>query len=175
MSKRERDDTVTADDEDSSVQEKRARESEEVAPASDAPAAAAETAANAAAAPAAPANAEEAAPCASASDVASSNAPSATPVAAGGYAYAAAPAFDPAPALPAPSADVTTVGVSDEELTQLLQARADAKQRRDFAAADSIRGTLEQRGIKINDARLPGMVGTWTAADGRRCAQQRRA
>ena len=72
-------------------------------------------------------------------------------------AVAAAPESFVAPT--PPGADSGAVG--DEELASLLKARSDAKARRDFATADSIRSDLEQRGIKLVDARTPGMVGTW--------------
>ncbi len=50
----------------------------------------------------------------------------------------------------------------------MLQERLEAKERRDYATADRIRTELESRGVKINDARTPGMMGMWTASDGRR-------
>jgi hypothetical protein len=60
--------------------------------------------------------------------------------------------------------------LTDELLAQLLRERAEAKTRRDFVASDQIRLRLEALGVKIMDARSPGMVGTWQALDGRRCA-----
>ncbi|KOO35425.1 hypothetical protein Ctob_015656, partial [Chrysochromulina tobinii] len=58
--------------------------------------------------------------------------------------------------------------LTNEQLAHLLQSRAEAKARRDFAAADAIWGQLDGYGIKIIDGRQPGMIGTWAAADGRR-------
>ena len=67
-----------------------------------------------------------------------------------------------APAAPEPA------DLSDEELVNLLKARAEAKSRRDFPTSDEIRVKLEGYGIKINDARQAGQMGTWSSADGRR-------
>ena len=61
--------------------------------------------------------------------------------------------------------------LSDDQLVGLLRERAEAKSQRDFANSDRIRMQLEQYGIKIIDARQTGMMGTWTAADGRRYAR----
>lgn len=72
-----------------------------------------------------------------------------------------AAAAESAPAAPQPTLD-------DEKIAALLRERTDAKARRDFAQADALRATLEQHGIKINDARQLGMVGTWTDSNGRR-------
>ena len=81
----------------------------------------------------------------------------------------------PPPPAPPPGADATTGGsaaapaaLKDDELVDLLKKRLDAKTRRDYASSDAIRLQLEQFGIKINDARAQGLVGTWTASDGRR-------
>ena len=122
-----------------------------------------EAAANASVDPAATAEAA-----ASAAGVASASAPPPTvqEPAAQDPAASAAPAFADDAAHAAPPMPRLT----NEQLAHLLQSRAEAKARRDFAAADAIRGQLEGYGIKINDARQPGMIGTWTAADGRRCA-----
>ena len=71
------------------------------------------------------------------------------------------------PPLP-PSAPAAQPTLDDEKIAALLRERTDAKARRDFAQADALRATLEQHGIKINDARQLGMVGTWTDSNGRR-------
>jgi hypothetical protein len=122
-----------------------------------------EAAANASVDPAATAEAA-----ASASGVASASAPPPTvqEPAAQDPAASAAPAFADDAAHAAPPMPRLT----NEQLAHLLQSRAEAKARRDFAAADAIRGQLDGYGIKIIDGRQPGMIGTWAAADGRRCA-----
>ena len=122
-----------------------------------------EAAANASVDPAATAEAA-----ASAAGVASASAPPPTvqEPAAQDPAASAAPAFADDAAHAAPPMPRLT----NEQLAHLLQSRAEAKARRDFAAADAIRGQLDGYGIKIIDGRQPGMIGTWAAADGRRCA-----
>ena len=119
------------------------------------------------AAAAAATSSEEAASAAEAAAAASTvpSCASATPSFAAGHdggTFAAAAA----PEAPAP----TLGGLSDEELAHQLQARADAKNRRDFTTSDSIRMQLEQRGIRIVDGRSAGGMGTWTSVDGRRYA-----
>ena len=118
------------------------------------------------AAAAAATSSEEAASAAEAAAAASTvpSCASATPSFAAGHdgTFAAAAAPD----APAP----TPGGLSDEELARQLQARADAKNRRDFTTSDSIRMQLEQHGIRIVDGRSAGGMGTWSSADGRRYA-----
>ena len=79
----------------------------------------------------------------------------------------------PPPSLSMPAPTPTPAGLSDEELVRLLQTRSDAKARRDYTSADSIRMTLEQHGITIVDGRQAGGMGTWThTASGRRCVSR---
>ena len=57
--------------------------------------------------------------------------------------------------------------LSNEELVELLKQRVEAKRMRDFATSDSIRTTLEGRGIHITDAKGQTQLGRWVALDGR--------
>ena len=127
---------------------------------------------------AAPAASDDAAAAAATAAQASIDAASATSAAA---ASAIVPAQEPvlvappavadggAPQLvPPPPGAQQFLPITDDELVQLLQQRAAAKAGRDFSSADYIRAQLEQRGIKIHDARAQGMLGTWTSSDGRR-------
>ena len=89
-------------------------------------------------------------------------------------ATADAPAEEPAAeeAAVAPAADTPAAGqagdaISDEELVELLKQRVEAKRMRDFATSDTIRTTLEGRGVHITDAKGQTQVGRWVALDGR--------
>ena len=83
---------------------------------------------------------------------------------------AAAPAGEEAAAAPAadaPAAGQAGDAISNEELIELLKQRVEAKRMRDFATSDSIRTTLEGRGIHITDAKGQTQLGRWVALDGR--------
>ena len=83
---------------------------------------------------------------------------------------AAAPAAEEAAAAPAadaPAAGQAGDAISNEELVELLKQRVEAKRMRDFATSDSIRTTLEGRGIHITDAKGQTQLGRWVALDGR--------
>ena len=83
---------------------------------------------------------------------------------------AAAPAGEEAAAAPAadaPAAGQAGDAISNEELVELLKQRVEAKRMRDFATSDSIRTTLEGRGIHITDAKGQTQLGRWVALDGR--------
>ena len=72
-----------------------------------------------------------------------------------------------APAADAPAAGQAGDAISNEELVELLKQRVEAKRMRDFATSDSIRTTLEGRGIHITDAKGQTQLGRWVALDGR--------
>jgi cysteinyl-tRNA synthetase len=51
-------------------------------------------------------------------------------------------------------------GLSDDEIAAAIQARNDARKRKDFKEADAIRGRLKDQGIVLEDG--PGGT-TWKA------------
>ena len=102
--------------------------------------------------------------------------PEAAAAAASSASESAAPAAPPpgATAVPAYSTDAPAVpSITDDELANLLRMRGEAKARRDFNAADTLRAQLESYGIKVVDARSHGSLGTWTDSTGRKCVSRR--
>ena len=86
-------------------------------------------------------------------------------------AAAEEPAAEEAAIAP-PAADTPATGqagdaISNEELVELLKQRVEAKRMRDFVTSDTIRTTLEARGVHITDAKGQTQVGRWVALDGR--------
>ncbi|HLU80429.1 MAG TPA: DALR domain-containing protein, partial [Burkholderiaceae bacterium] len=53
-------------------------------------------------------------------------------------------------------------GLSNEEIEAMIEARAQAKQRRDFSEADRLRDALNQAGVELEDR--PGGVTQWRRA-----------
>ena len=71
------------------------------------------------------------------------------------------------PAADTPAAEQAGDAISNEELVDLLKQRVEAKRMRDFVTSDTIRTTLEARGVHITDAKGQTQVGRWVALDGR--------
>ena len=70
----------------------------------------------------------------------------------------------------APAADTPAAAddaISNDEIVELLKQRVEAKRMRDFVTSDTIRTTLEGRGVHITDAKGQTQVGRWVALDGR--------
>ena len=92
----------------------------------------------------------------------------------GATADSAPPAEEPvaeeAPAAPVtdtPAAGQVGEAISNDELVELLKQRTEAKRMRDFVTSDTIRTSLEARGVHITDAKGTTQLGRWVATDGR--------
>ena len=70
--------------------------------------------------------------------------------------------------VPSTSTAATAGTLDDEQLASLLQKRFDAKARRDWSTADSIRSQLESYGFKVID-----QSGSWIDSTGRRYVNPR--
>ena len=77
-----------------------------------------------------------------------------------GFTPGAPPPPPGAPGAPPPEPAGATI--SNADLILKLQARAEAKARRDFGTSDAIRSELEKHGIRMTDSSH-----TWSATDGR--------